>query len=83
MDPPLNINIITGKQKNQERVYSLTIPSKEGDINVYGYRINSPPAEVKENLGNDLKTDWPNLNDTIRKEAIQNRFLGQVDIVIV
>ena len=44
--------------------------------------INQTPAEVTENLGDDLDKKWPNLNDTIRKEAKQNRFLGQVDIMI-
>ena len=60
----------------------MTIPSKEGDINIYGYLINQTPAEVTENLGDDLEIEWPNLNDTIRKEVKQNRFLGKVDIMI-
>ena len=34
---PLNINTITGKKKSiQGNIYSLVIPSKEGDINIYG-----------------------------------------------
>ena len=49
-------------------------------MKIYGYTIKKPPAKVNENLGYDLKTDCPNLNDTIRIEAIQNRFLGRVDI---
>ncbi len=50
---PLNINTTTVKQKNQGNVYSLTIPWKEGDINIYGYRINSLAAEVKN------PREWP------------------------
>ena len=75
------MNTITGKQKNHRNVHSLTIPPKEGNIDIYGYRINSPPAEV-EKLRKCPQTDWLNLNDTIWEEAIQNRLRGQVDIVI-
>ena len=60
----------------------MIIPSKEGDINIYGYLINQTPAEVTENLGDDLEIEWPNLSETIRKEVKQNRFLGKVDIMI-
>ena len=67
---PLNINTITGKKKSiQAHIHSLIIPSKEGDIHIYGYLINQTPAEVTENLGDDLEIEWPNLNDTIRKEV--------------
>ena len=80
---PLNINTITGKKKSiQANMYSFIIPSKEGDINIYGYLINQTPAEVTANLRDDLEIEWPNLNDTIRKEVKQNRFLGKVDIMI-
>ena len=74
---PMNINTITGKKKSiQTSIYSFDIPSKEGNINIVGYKINQTPAEVKENLGDDLENEWPNLNDTIRKEVKQNTFLG-------
>ena len=79
---PLKIKTIIGKQAIQGNLYSVVIPSKEGSMKIHGYRINKPPAEVNENLGSDLKTDWPNLNDTIRNEVKQNRFLGKVDIMI-
>ena len=69
---PLNINTITGKKKSiQANMYSLIIPSKEGDINIYGYLINQTPAEVTANLRDDLEIEWPNLNNTIRKEVKQ------------
>ena len=51
-------------------------------MKIFGYRINQTPAEVTENLGDDLDKEWPNLNDTIRNEVKQNRFLGKVDIMI-
>ena len=80
---PLNINTITGKRKSiQANIYSIVIPSKEGNMKIFGYRINQTPAEVTENLGDDLDKEWPNLNDTIRNEVKQNRFLGKVDIMI-
>ena len=80
---PLNINTITGKRKSiQANIYSIVIPSKEGDMKIFGYRINQTPAEVTENLGDDLDKEWPNLNDTFRNEVKQNRFLGKVDIMI-
>ena len=60
----------------------MIIPSKEGDINIYGYFINQTPTEVTANLRVDLEIKWPNLNDTIRKEVNQSRFLGKVDIMI-
>ena len=67
---PLNINTITGKKKSiQAKIYALTIPSKEGDINIYGYLINQTPAEVTANLRDDLEIEWCNPNDTIRKEV--------------
>ena len=40
------------------------IPSKKSDMIIFGYRINQTPAEVTENLGDDLDKEWPNLNDT-------------------
>ena len=65
-----NINTITGKRKSiQANIYSLVIPSKKGYMRIFGYRINQTPAEVTENLGDDLDKEWPNLNDTIRNEV--------------
>ena len=80
---PLNINTITGKKKSiHANIYTLNIPSKEGDINIYAYKIDQSPAEVTASLGDDLENEWPNLNDTIRKQVRQNRLLGKVDLMI-
>ena len=80
---PLNINTITGKKKSiHANIYTLNIPSKEGDINIYAYKIDQSPAEVTASLGDDLENEWPNLNDTIRNEVKENRFLGKADIMI-
>ena len=38
-------------------------------MKIFGYRINQTPAEVTENLGDDLDKEWPNLNDAIRNEV--------------
>ena len=55
---PLNINTIAGKTKLiHANIYTLDIPSKEGDIDIYAYMIDQSPAEVTASLGDDLKND--------------------------
>ena len=63
-------------------MYSLTIPTNEGDISITGYNINETTSKVDENNIENLANEWPNLNDTIRKEIIENRFLGPADLLI-
>ena len=63
-------------------MYSLIIPTNEGDISITGYNINETTSNVDENNIENLANEWPNLNDTIRKEVIKNRFLGQADLLI-
>ena len=66
----MNIYTITGKKKLfQAYMYSLVIPSKEGDINIHGFWINQTPAEVTAKLRDDLEIEWPNQNNTTRKEV--------------
>ena len=63
-------------------MYSLTIPTNEGDISITGYNINETTSNVDENNIENLANEWPNLNDTIRKEVIKNRFPSQADLLI-
>ena len=36
----------------------------------------------QNNLGDDFEKEWPNLNNTIRREARQKSFFGTVEIII-
>ena len=77
------MNTITGKKKSiHANIYTLNIHSKEGDINIHGYKFDQSPAEVTASLGDDLENKCPNLNDTIRNEVKANVFLGKADIMI-
>ena len=51
-------------------------------MHITGHKLNEIPTKLDENQVNDIYETWPNLNDTIRQEAIANRFLGPVDLLI-
>ena len=79
----LNIDAVAGCSTTAEgNVYSLSIPTEEGDMHITGHKLNEIPTKLDENQVNDIYETWPNLNDTIRQEAIANRFLGPVDLLI-
>ena len=42
--------------------FSLTIPTKEGDIEIKGYKLNKSLTSVHDDERIDLKRLWPNLN---------------------
>ena len=52
-------------------MYSLTIPTNEGDISITGYNINEITSKVDENSIENLAIEWLNLNDAIRQEVIK------------
>ena len=79
----LDISSVAGcSTTTNGNMYSLIIPTNEGDISITGYNINETTSNVDENNIENLANEWPNLNDTIRKEVIKNRFLGQADLLI-
>ena len=51
----LEINAAAGFSTTTEgEIYLLTIPTKEEDINISGYKINKTPAEVDEDEHSNL-----------------------------
>ena len=62
--------------------FSLTIPTKEGDIEIKGYKLNKSLTSVHDDEKIDLNRLWPNLNSKIKREVETNRFSGQVDLII-
>ena len=79
----LEINAVAGCSTTAEaKVYSMTIPTNETEINITGYRLAQVPANSEEDNTNDICKVWPNLNDTIRQQVIGNRFTGPADILI-
>ena len=79
----LVINAVAGCSKTaQAEIYSFVIPTKEGNMNITGYRLASIPAKINKNNTEDIYQAWPNLNDEIRCQALENRFEGPADILI-
>ena len=61
--------------------FTLDIPTREGNVQITGYKINKVLAELTERQ-NGLNKIWPSLDEKIRKEILENKFNGQVDIMI-
>ena len=62
--------------------FSLIIPTKEGDIEIKGYKLNKSLTSVHDDERIDLNRLWPNLKSKIKREVEANRFSGQVDLII-
>ena len=79
----LDIEAVAGCSTTaQGNLHSLAIHTKEGRIHIPGYNLAEFSANVKENKLNDIYKAWPNLNHTLRKQVIENRFLGPTCILI-
>ncbi len=48
-------------------IYSLVIPTREGKMNITGYRLANIPAKINKTNTDDIYQAWPNLNDENRK----------------
>ena len=79
----LKLETIIGSSTDcHSQKFSLTIPTKKGDIEIKGYKLNKRLTSVHDVEKIDLNRLWPNLNSRIKREAEANRFSGQVDLII-
>ena len=62
--------------------FTLGVPTREGVVEITGYKINKPLTEVEGKETIDLNKMWPSLDKKIKEETSNNRFEGQVDIII-
>ena len=62
--------------------FTLGVPTREGVVEITGYKINKPLTEVEGKETIDLNKMWPSLDEKIKEETSNNRFEGQVDIII-
>ncbi len=79
----LKLEAIAGCSTNcPSEKFSLRVPTKEGGIEIKGYKINRNLAEIKDNEEINLNMLWPTLDEETKTEVNNNRFEGQVDIII-